>query len=354
MSPDKPELENPDFSLNLSEELLAAAVEAADKRFAKKPGESEALDEDDDGSLDISFDEGPSTGDEIELTVDLSVDLDMPTEIIPPDDGGGADELAALNDELIARVAELEAERDALTAQHERRVAEVESVRGTCQKLQEQLKRAKELNLKMSVRANRLRDTQDRLKLRHEDAQAKVRSLEDLVGQARNQVRSSEDERERTRVRHVRELDEMKSFGTEGFFKDLLPVLDHLDLALTHADDTPPERMVEGVKMIFDQLGNTLRRMGLVRVHPEQGASFDPNQHDAMKHSVHPEVPEGHILAVLQTGYSLGKRLIRAARVSVSSGDGTDAAVDTASEVSEPETGPPAELDADAPSDGEE
>lgn len=334
MPTDKPDAENADFSLTISDDLLAAAVESAEKRFAKKPeaniGENP----------EVEFDEGPPADDEIALDVDLSVD--MPTELheapatdddldLGGDDLGG--ELASLNDELLAKVEELEAERDRLAQQLEHKTREVAHVRSTADKLQEQVKQGKDLNMKLSVRANRLRDTQERLKIRYEDAQAKIRSLEDLVGAARGQVRQQEEERERTRVRHGRELDEMKSFGTEGFFKELLPVLDHLDLALAHADDTPPETMVQGVRMIFDQLENTLRRLGLARVHPDQGGAFDPNHHEAIKHLTHDEVPEGHILDVLQTGYLLGDRLIRAARVSVSSGRFEDAPVPSEVEV---------------------
>lgn len=315
MSSDKTEPENPDFSLTLSEDLLAAAVEAAEKRFSKKP---------DDEPLDVEFDEGTIDEDEVALDVDLSVDLDLddPQLSADPELAGAApaDELLQLNTELIARVAELEAEGEELAEQVAQRDAQIESLRSTAGKLQEQVKRAKELNLKMSVRSNRLRDTQERLKLRYEDAQAKVRALEDLVAQARTQVRVSEDERERTRLRHVRELEELRTFGTEGFFKELLPVLDHLDLAMSHADDTSPERMVEGVRMIFAQLGNTLRRMGLTTIDPAPGAAFDPNQHDAMKNQVHPTIAQGHIIDVLQQGYAIGDRLIRAARVSVSGG----------------------------------
>ena len=338
MPSDKPEAENADFSLSISDDLLAAAVESAEKRFAKKPEAN--LGE----NPEVEFDEGPLADDEIALDVDLS--LDMPTELheAPSDEdlGDPESELADLNDELLAKVAELEAERDRLAQALEHKTREVAHVRGTADKLQEQVKASKDRTMKMSVRANRLRETQERLKMRHEDAMAKVRSLEELVGQARSQVRMQEEERERTRVRHVRELDEMQSFGTEGFFKELLPVLDHLDLAMAHADDTPPETMVQGVRMIFDQLENTLRRLGLARVDPDQGDGFDPNHHEAMKHLTHDDVPEGHILDVLQTGYLLGDRLIRAARVSVSSGNVEDAPVPSDVEVDATEHEPPA------------
>ena len=317
--------ENPkeDFSLNLSDDLLAAAVEAVEKRM-NKPEEEDPVE------VELTESEG-------DVELDLDLDLEVGLDSLPSDPDAGLEDLDEdVEDEdsellvdaeklqLLAQVEAVSAEKDSAVAALDHKEREVEHLRSVAEKLQAEVGRLKELNLKMSVRSKRLKEGYERQRLRHEDALAKVRQWEDLLGKARGTIRAQEEEQQRSRVRHQREIEETKIFGNEGFFKELLPVLDHMDLALAHAGDTPPDQMVEGVRMIYAQLEGTLRRMGLHKVDPSRGSAFDPTVHEAMKHLVCEDVPEGAVVEVLQTGFLLKDRLIRAARVSVSSGDGVD------------------------------
>lgn len=99
--------------------------------------------------------------------------------------------------------------------------------------------------------------------------------------------------------------------------RDLLEILDHLDLALNSGGDEQSIR--DGVALIRGQLWKLLADKGVEPV-PGQGEPFDPNFHEAMTQQPHPEVPSGHIAEEFQTGFRLGNRLLRPSKVVVSSG----------------------------------
>lgn len=96
--------------------------------------------------------------------------------------------------------------------------------------------------------------------------------------------------------------------------ESLLPVLDDIHMARQAGD------LASGpFASIADKLEATLGRYGVERL-GEAGQEFDPNVHEALMH-VEAELPEGAtgttVVQVLQPGYRIGDRLVRAARVSV-------------------------------------
>jgi molecular chaperone GrpE len=101
---------------------------------------------------------------------------------------------------------------------------------------------------------------------------------------------------------------------------DMLPLADHLDLAMQHAP-TNEDPVVKGFLGNIDATRRafleTLRRYGVERVDP-QGEEFDPNLHEAIGHVQAPGVPADHVAQVVQAGYVEGDRVIRPARVLVS------------------------------------
>ena len=79
--------------------------------------------------------------------------------------------------------------------------------------------------------------------------------------------------------------------------------------------------MAEGVRLVRQQLADLLHRRGLEPIAAEPGDAFDPHVHEALSNQPS-EFPEGTIAAVWQRGYKLGARVVRPARVVVSSGPG--------------------------------
>jgi molecular chaperone GrpE len=94
-----------------------------------------------------------------------------------------------------------------------------------------------------------------------------------------------------------------------------LPVLDHLELALEHAD-AQAGAVVEGVRTVRDQAVALLAALGYPR-HDETGVPFDPNRHEALAVVPDGEAERGTVLQVLRPGYGEGERQLRPAAVVV-------------------------------------
>jgi molecular chaperone GrpE len=111
--------------------------------------------------------------------------------------------------------------------------------------------------------------------------------------------------------------------AAERLVKELLPVLDDLERALVAANAHEEATLEEGVRLVHRSLADALAREGLVEV--ETDGRFDPHTQEALL-SQPSEAEEGAVIQVLQKGYKLGDRVLRPARVVVSSG-GADAPV---------------------------
>jgi len=104
--------------------------------------------------------------------------------------------------------------------------------------------------------------------------------------------------------------------------QDMLPLADHLDLALQHAgpsEGEPMRQFIENIESTRRAFMETLRRYGIERLNAE-GTLFDPNLHEAIGYVEHTEIPAQHIIHVAQAGYVEGEKLLRPARVIVSKG----------------------------------
>jgi molecular chaperone GrpE len=111
--------------------------------------------------------------------------------------------------------------------------------------------------------------------------------------------------------------------AAERLVKELLPVLDDLERALVAANEHEEAKLEEGVRLVHRSLADALAREGLVEV--ETDGKFDPHTQEALL-SQPSEAEEGAVIQVLQKGYKLGDRVLRPARVVISSG-GADAPV---------------------------
>lgn len=119
------------------------------------------------------------------------------------------------------------------------------------------------------------------------------------------------------RKRTRRELDDTRKAGREELLKDLLPVFDNLERAMTSAERaTEVKPVADGLKMVLRQFADTLGRSGITKV-PTVGSQFDPGVHEAIQQVETDETPPGTVVAEVQPGYLQGDRLVRAAMVVV-------------------------------------
>jgi molecular chaperone GrpE len=119
------------------------------------------------------------------------------------------------------------------------------------------------------------------------------------------------------RKRSRKELEDTRKAGREELLKDLLPVFDNLERAMTSAERATEVKPVsDGLKMVLRQFTDTLGRSGITKV-PTVGQTFDPSQHEAIQQVETDEHPPGTVVAEVQPGYVQGDRLVRAAMVVV-------------------------------------
>ncbi|MFJ9376137.1 nucleotide exchange factor GrpE [Streptomyces sp. NPDC101455] len=117
------------------------------------------------------------------------------------------------------------------------------------------------------------------------------------------------------RKRHVRELEREVAAERARTAAAFLPVIDNLELALSHAN-ADPGAIVEGVRAVRDQAVNVLERLGYPR-HAESGAPFDPARHEVVGVVQDPDADPNTVVQVLRPGYGEAERQLRPAAVTV-------------------------------------
>ena len=127
-------------------------------------------------------------------------------------------------------------------------------------------------------------------------------------------------EMDNMRKRSDKERSEAYKIGASIFIKDMLPIIDNLQRALTSfVDDegSDTKSFVDGTNAILRDFESLLDKTGVKTINPE-GEKFDPNFHEAMFEIPSDEHEAGIILQVIEQGYVLENRLLRAAKVGVS------------------------------------
>ena len=116
------------------------------------------------------------------------------------------------------------------------------------------------------------------------------------------------------RKRAAQEADRRAAAQKEAFIRELLPVIDNLERALSSESSTSPEQLREGVQMTLQQLHQLLRRHG---IEPEEGIGqpFDPHRHEALRAGRDPSQPDHTVLEVFERGYRRGQEVFRPAKV---------------------------------------
>ncbi len=132
----------------------------------------------------------------------------------------------------------------------------------------------------------------------------------------RQRVMAQEEELARLKKRSSTELERARMFGADNTIREILPVLDNLELAISHAD-TDPEKFVPGVKMVTSQFLRSLERIGVNPIDATPGTPFDPSIHEAILTMPSSEHPEGTVAEQVRSGYTLHERLLRASQVTV-------------------------------------
>jgi len=158
------------------------------------------------------------------------------------------------------------------------------------------------------------------------DAFAVVEALNAENSQLKDRVLRTLAEMENLRRRTEREVADAKTYGVTSFARDMLSVVDNLARALEHLPaeartnaDPHLQSMIEGVELTARDLEAALGRHGVKKLEPK-GQKFDPNFHQAIFEAPDETVPAGTVSQVVQSGWTIGDRVLRPAMVGVSRG----------------------------------
>ncbi len=117
------------------------------------------------------------------------------------------------------------------------------------------------------------------------------------------------------RRRSQKEKAELSEVVAGGVFKELLPVLDNFERALT-AQGEDAAQIRTGVEMVYRQFGTILERFGVTPI-AAVGSQFDPASHEAVLRVEDAAQPDGQIVEELQKGYEINGKVLRPSMVKV-------------------------------------
>jgi molecular chaperone GrpE len=139
----------------------------------------------------------------------------------------------------------------------------------------------------------------------------------DAVAALEDRLRRALADLDNLRKRNARELERQRAAEANRVAAAWLPVLDNLDLALSHAD-ADPSTIIEGVRAVREQALAVLANLGFAR-QDEVGVPFDPARHEVVNVVDDAEAEPGTVVRVLRPGYGTPERQLRPGAVTVAS-----------------------------------
>ena len=125
---------------------------------------------------------------------------------------------------------------------------------------------------------------------------------------------------ENFRRRNAKEQLELIETANGKLLEKLSEVQDNFERAFASENKAKDlEAFEKGMQMIYNQFAKVLTDAGLEQIDPT-GKEFDPNLHEALMQQPSETVPEGHVVTVFQKGYKLKNKILKTAKVIVSSG----------------------------------
>ena len=155
------------------------------------------------------------------------------------------------------------------------------------------------------------------------DADAALAALETARKEAEeswNKYVRTSAEFDNFRKRSARDLELARKYGAERLAQAILPVRDSLAAGLAASATTDPDAVIKGQQATLRLLDEALEKVGVTEIDPK-GEAFDPTKHEALSMLPAANAAPNSVLQVIQKGYQLHDRLLRAAKVIVARGE---------------------------------
>lgn len=144
-----------------------------------------------------------------------------------------------------------------------------------------------------------------------------VEALKQQAAENLDKALRAQAEMDNLRKRTAREIENAHKFGLDRFIRELLPVIDSMELGITASDSAGDiSSMKEGMDLTLKMFINALSKSGIEVIDP-QGEKFNPELHEAVSVTAVDNGESGTVIAVMQKGYTLNGRLVRPAMVVV-------------------------------------
>jgi molecular chaperone GrpE len=154
-----------------------------------------------------------------------------------------------------------------------------------------------------------------------DEAQLELEALRREAEEHRERHLRAVAELDNLRKRAAREVDAARKFGAERLAQALLPVRDSLEAGVAAAEKAEQQALSDGQRATLRLIDEAFSGAGIREIDPV-GEPFDPNQHEALSLLSAPGVAPNTVVQVVQKGYELNERLLRAAKVIVAREEG--------------------------------
>lgn len=142
---------------------------------------------------------------------------------------------------------------------------------------------------------------------------------QDPLAEMKDLLQRTQANFENYRKQTEKRIEEYQELANKDLILQILPVLDNFELALKNTENK--EEFVKGVELIYAQLFTVLQDKGISTIEAKKKQEFNPNLHEALMKE-DSDLPENVIVEELQKGFMLKDKVIRHAKVKVSSGKG--------------------------------
>ena len=154
------------------------------------------------------------------------------------------------------------------------------------------------------------------------DTEDPMASLQADLARFRDLALRSQADFENYKKRSAREKEEAIKYANSSLLERLVSIIDNFELGMAAAKEQGEQSPIySGMVLVRKQLNDLLAENGLQPIEAED-KKFDPNVHEAIAHEPSDQVPEGIVLRQTRRGYRFKDRLLRPAKVVVSSGPG--------------------------------
>ncbi|MEY2989016.1 MAG: hypothetical protein RJB13_2537 [Pseudomonadota bacterium] len=164
----------------------------------------------------------------------------------------------------------------------------------------------------------------------HVKLEAQVAELTEKLQETNDRMLRIAAEFDNSRKRWEKEKADLKTYCISEFARDLLPVIDSFDKAMTAIEQLTVNveteegkqvaSIVEGVQLVSKVMSDTLKKHGVEKL-PGKGEAFNPNFHNAIAKTVDATLQQEMVVDEFVSGYRIGERILRTAMVRVASPD---------------------------------